>query len=111
MVRAHLFQYIQNPCFAGLIARVGKRPVGMVLGHVSFRPYGRPSRYSSIYSLWVDPNFRKQGIGKGLWDDYTSRLKKAGIFHWEGLVSEEFSKELIKEGSVSKLQSVIGGKL
>lgn len=111
IIRSHLFQYIQLPTFAGLIARVGRRPVGVVLGHVQIRPFGRPSRFVSVSNFWVDPGFRNQGIGKALWDDYSNKMKKAGIFHWESLAPEGVSRKLVSQSNITQLLSCIGGKL
>lgn len=113
LIQSHLFNYIQSPGFAGLVAKVGKKPAGVILGNVASRPYGRPSKYAFVWCLWVDPAFRHQGVGKILFSEYALRLRKAGIFHWECQADDRLANELIRETGipVQKLMSIIGGKL
>lgn len=108
VIRSHLFSYLQSPLFAGLMVRVGKRPVGVVLGNVSMRPFGRPSRFVFVQHLWVEPQFRKRGIGTALWSEYVERLKQSQVFHFEAIVQPEFQ---YKSKQCSVIQSVIGGRL
>lgn len=101
VLRSWLFQYLNHPRFAGLIAKMGKRPVGLILGDVRQRPYGKPSRFVHIEHFYVDPAFRGQGIGKALRAEYTSRMNKVGVFHFESLSSED----------KNRLNYLVGGKL
>lgn len=112
-IRSHLFTYLQAPNFAGLIARHGKRPVGLILGHVASRPYGRPSRYAFVWAFWVEPQLRGQGVGQQLWGEYQGKLKKAQIYHWEALANDSLARALVRESGipVNRLLSVIGGRL
>jgi ribosomal protein S18 acetylase RimI-like enzyme len=113
VIRAHLFQYLQSPMFTGLIARFNRRPVGSVLGNVALRPLGRPTKYAFIYGFWVEPQFRHQGIGKQLLEQFFARMKKIGVFSWEANASEALAEELThKEGiKVLSLMRVIGGRM
>lgn len=113
IIRSHLFQYLQAPFFTGLIARVGKRPVGIVLGHVAMRPFGRPSRYAFVHCIWIDPTQRKQGAGKLLWAEYANRMKRAGIHHFECLATDQLTAQLTREEGfpMKRVLSVLGGRL
>jgi ribosomal protein S18 acetylase RimI-like enzyme len=113
IIRAHLFNYLQQPLFHGLIARFNRRPVGLVLGNIGMRAFGRPSKYAFIYCFWVEPGFRGQGVAHALLEQYFSRMKKIGIFSWEAQASEQLSRELVREGGVPvlRLMQVIGGKM
>lgn len=113
VIRSHLFQYLQRPTFMGLIARIGKRPVGVILGHVDARPFGRPSRYAYIHCIWIDPGQRKHGFGKALWDQYASKLKASGIYNWESAAHDKLMKQIERADGVPihRLMSIIGGKL
>ena len=113
VIRSHVFAYLQAPNFFGLIAKIGKRPVGVLLGHIAQRPYGRPHKYAHIWCFWVDQNFRNNGVGKALWGQFSGTLKKNSLFHWEGVATPELLAELQKEGGaeVKQLQTVIGGRI
>lgn len=112
-IRSNLFEYMQLPAFAGLMAKVGKKPVGIILGHLAGRPYGRPSRYQFIWGFWVEPAFRKSGVGKALWNAYSTQLKKAGIFNCEFWAHDHVEKQLCREVGVpvTKLLSILGVRL
>ena len=113
VIRSHLFNYLQGRFFQGLIAYSGKRPIGVILGDVRSRPFGRPKIFVFIYCLWVSDRFRKQGIGKSLFADYISRLKKAGIFHWEAQCSDALLQEMteIQKQPIQRLMNEIGGRI
>lgn len=36
--------------------------------------------YAAVYDVIVHPNYRRQGIGKGLVQDITNQCKEAGVF-------------------------------
>lgn len=108
VLQSHLFVYLQNTLFKGLQARVGKRVVGVVLGHVGMRPMGRPKTFLSVTCLYVDPAFRKRGIGKALWKEYTDRMKKAQIFNFEAYLTDEM---VSKHGLGKPMAKLFGGKL
>lgn len=112
-IRSHLFQYMQMPGFAGLVAKVGSRTAGTILGHVQTRSYGRPSRFCFLWCLWIEPQYRKQGIGKLLIQEYSSRMKKAGIYHWESSVRADFGDEFkgLGAGSAEVLMKTLGGRI
>lgn len=112
-LQSHLFVYLQNPAFMGLLAKVGKRPVGMILGNVVHRAYGRPRKFFYIWSTWVDPAFRKQGVGQALFHAYVDNMKKQNVFHWESHMSEALAKELLREVGIPirPLCRVVGGRV
>lgn len=112
LIQSHLFNYMQQRGFTGLIARLGKKPIGVVLGNIASRAYGRPKRYAFVWCMWITPSARKTGAGKLLWTDYTERLKKAEIYHWESFSSDELAKSLVRETGfpIQKLNSLIGGR-
>jgi len=111
--RHHLFAYILQPNFVGLILKKGRRPIGQILGEIQGRTIGRPKRYCFIWNFWIDPQFRKAGFIKLLYREYFDRLKKSGIFHWEANVAEELAKILIdhKSFKINKLYDHLGGKV
>lgn len=113
VIQSHLFAYLTDPRVTGLIARNGKKPVGLIMGRVVDRPYGSPKRFAFIWCFWVTPEARKSTIGSALWKDYTARLKAAQIFHWEAQCHDELEKYLVRSAGipVKKLMSVIGGRL
>jgi ribosomal protein S18 acetylase RimI-like enzyme len=113
VMRSHILAYLQAPTFFGLMAKIGKRPAGVLLGHVANRPFGRPYRYFDLWCFWVDPQFRSNLIGHSLWERFSAELKRNNLYHWEGKCSGKLLETLQKsEGvQVSQLQQVIGGKI
>lgn len=113
LIQSHLFEYMKQPNFAGLLARIGKKPAGIVLGNIVRRPYGRPSVFCFVWCLWVDPSARKQGVGQALWKQYAENLRRAHIFHWEAQVGSALEKELVRDAGipVRPLFSVVGGRI
>lgn len=112
--QSQLFNYISSQTFNGLIASVGKRPVGIVLGNVCLRAYGRPSKYSYIETIFVEPSFRRKGICTTLWNEYSFRLKKDGIHHVESAKDEKILASLQGKSlpfPSGLLFSVVGGRL
>lgn len=113
VIQHALFAYLQAPFFRGVIAKAGKRPVGMILSDMRLRPFGRPSKYNFIYCFWVETAFRNSGIGMALFKEHCDRLKKEGIFHWEAHAHEHLFQALQKEAGipVQPLLRVIGGRV
>lgn len=112
VLRMHLFAYLQSRRFCGLIARIGRKPVGFILGDVRERPYGRPARYAFVQNIWVEESFRKQGVGRFLWNEFGSRLSQAQVHHFEALsnfgVQSDLTSKLRHAGSKMAL---VGGRL
>jgi ribosomal protein S18 acetylase RimI-like enzyme len=106
-IQSHLFAFMQLPTFSGLQARVGKKVVGIVMGNVVNRSLGRPRAILNIQCLCVDPQFRRQGIATALWKEYGERIKKAGVFNFEALVTEEQARKL----PADRLVTIVGGRL
>ncbi len=113
-MRCHVIQYvIQNPNFFGLMARVGKRPIGQIVGSMVVRDIGLPKHYFFIYNFWIEPEFRKKGYMKELWGATVEELRKRGIFHIEANCNEKLKNFLMEyKGFETRLLSYrIGGRL
>lgn len=113
LIQDHLFRYLSNPTFGGLIAKSGKKPIGVILGHLEKRAHGRPHHFQFIWCFWVDRGYRGQGVGQALWKEYSDLLRKCSILNWEAHCQEHLEKELCREIGVpvKRLQSIIGGRL
>lgn len=111
-LRSHLFQYLNQPNTIGLLAKQGRKPVGMILGNIQARPYGKPRTYCFISTVWVEPEYRKRGIMDLLYKEYFAGLKKAGIFYWEAITPPALTETLInhKGYETRKLDDRVGGK-
>ena len=111
LMRSCLFAYISSPMFAGFIVRVGKKPVGMILADVQTRPFGAPHAFAFVWTLWVEPEYRKEGVGKMLWAEFRMRFSKAGIRQWEAWSNVDLTQVLEKatRGGIHKLMDRIGG--
>lgn len=112
-IRAYLFQFISSPSFVGMIAKVGKRPVGHILGRIQLRPFGKPERFCFIWTVWIEPEYRKRGLMKTLSESYFVQLKQYGVHHWEAEAPEELALTLkdFKGFEVKNHAILIGGKL
>jgi ribosomal protein S18 acetylase RimI-like enzyme len=109
-IRHHLFQYLNQPTTIGLLMKVGRKPVGMILGDVRRRPYGKPQVYCHIFTAWIEPEYRKKGLMSSLSKEYFSGLKKAGVFYWEASTHGALTEVLLKNEGVRRLSDLIGGK-
>jgi ribosomal protein S18 acetylase RimI-like enzyme len=113
-MRAHVISYtLQNPQFFGMMARIGKRPIGQIIGSMVTRDIGLPKNYFFIYNFWIEPELRKQGHMKELWGAFVEELRKRGIFHVEANCTEKLKNFLMDyKGFETRLLSYrIGGKL
>lgn len=112
VMRAHLFQYLHHRNTVGVLAKIGKRTVGMILGDVQARPYGRPHVYCYVWVVWVEPEFRKRGVMELMYKDFFSKLKKAGVHYWEANSHDHLTKVLTgyPKYETRKLYDRIGGK-
>ena len=109
VLRSHLFAYLQQRFFTGLVVRVGKKAVGYVMGDVRVRAFGRPSRYVYVQDMWIDPGFRNQGIGKVLWTEFADRLRKAQVSHFESVQHDTSSFQ--RAIGAEPVANLLGGKL
>lgn len=83
-VRRHHFGYMMlNQDFFGMMVKVGRRPVGQIIGDFRKRPIGSPRNFYYVYNFWIEPEFRKRGYMKALWAELLAEVKKRGFFHWE----------------------------
>lgn len=114
-MQAYLNRYmLQNPSFFGLIMKLGKRPIGQVFGHIQEHPIGLPKYYFFVHNMWIDKEFRgEERHGEALFDAFLAEIKKRGIFHWEAIGYDKFTKRLLKSKKykVRKLYTRIGGRL
>lgn len=112
VIRHHLFRYMNQPNFVGLLAKIGKKPVGIIMGDVQTRPFGRPRAFCELALFWVEPEYRKRGYMQALSEELFSKLKRAGVFHWEANSSAALAGEMQKQNKreISKLCEKIGGK-
>lgn len=88
-MRSHIFQMISRPDYFGMVAYVGRKPVGQFGGFIQTRPFGMPRVYYSSWLFWVEPEFRKQGIAEALMAGVFAELKKRGVFNFEWLAGPE----------------------
>jgi ribosomal protein S18 acetylase RimI-like enzyme len=57
---------ISSPTAHVLTAIDGDNIIGTITGHLYQRPVVKLSSVGVVYSLWVSPGYRKQGIGQSL---------------------------------------------
>ena len=61
-----------------LVAEVGGRVVGFILGYVSGWEFGVPDSVGWIDTIGVDPAYQKRGIGRMLLKDLIENFKRTG---------------------------------
>lgn len=120
-VRSVLFEIISRPMLSpalpgslSTIMKLGKRPIGQIIGTPAFRNLGDPKLYMFIFNYWIEPEFRKNGFGKALWDDYMVRCRNLGVYAWESNVEHDDLKEFLegyKGYSTSLLYHRMGGRI
>lgn len=67
-----------------LVAEVGSDPVGMLFGRLD-----SDSDLLDVGSMWVDPEARRQGIGRGMIEAAVAWARKAGATSAELWVTED----------------------
>ena len=79
--RRHLFG--PRPAAEAVLAEVDGQPVGFALWFTTFSTFrGQPGLY--LEDLFVKPEFRGRGIGKGLLGSLASWPSSAGAGGWNG---------------------------
>ncbi|MFH1090784.1 MAG: GNAT family N-acetyltransferase [Pseudomonadota bacterium] len=64
---------------ASLVAEVGGRVVGFVLGDASGWEYGVPETVGWIDTIGVLPEYQKRGLARELMNEMVANLKKVGV--------------------------------
>ena len=110
-MRMHLYNMISSGTgVSGVIAKINKKPVGMILGNLQARPFGRPKVYFNVWASYVEPESRKRGLMKVLVNGLSEMLRKVGCNHWE--MSMPHGKAPSIEGlDCKELAMRVGGKV
>ena len=101
-IRSQLFSMICDPTFLGVIAKVGRKPVGQLNGFVTHRPYGKPRDYFQFWMFWIDPEYRGAELSKQMFKTVCKRLKEVGIFNFESIIDPAM---------IPAMEKVYGGQL
>jgi GNAT superfamily N-acetyltransferase len=110
-IRAHLYQLLSSPGCVSAIARVNRKPVGLILAEVHSRPFGSPRAYLSIWSAWVTPAHRRQGVMRELVAQLSGQAKQLGVHHWEAQIPSSLLTEISKVVPARALSVRIGEKI
>lgn len=62
-----------------LVAELGGRVIGFIIGNASRWEYGVPETIGWIDTIGVDPDYQRKGIAKILFTEINDNLKKAGV--------------------------------
>lgn len=68
-----------RPQISALVAELGGRVVGFIIGGASRWEYGVPENIGWIDTIGVDPAYQRKGIARILFDEMSKNLKKGGI--------------------------------
>lgn len=99
-IRSQIFNEISKQNFLGLIAKVGRRPVGQLNGFVAHRPFGAPRVFFQFWMCWVDPEYRNSDVGTQLYKEMFRTLKGHGIFNVESIIDPEMVPSMEKVSGV-----------
>lgn len=66
-----------------LVATSNSSLVGTISGHVYQRPSAINPDIGVIYSLWVDPSYRRQGVGESLLKNLEEKLHRLGATSYQ----------------------------
>ena len=70
-----------------LVAEVGGKVAGFVMGSVYLGEFGIPESIAYIDTIGVDPDFQRQGIAGYLLDEFKTTVQKAGATKVHTLVN------------------------
>jgi len=73
-----------------LVATVGERVVGFIMGEANTGEYGIPEPVASVDTIGIDPEYKRAGVGRLLLDEYCALAAKAGIVLMTTLISEDY---------------------
>lgn len=62
-----------------LVAEVGGKVVGFVMGEIYRGEFGIPDTVASLDTIGVDPKFQGNGIGRALMEEFVTIARKAGV--------------------------------
>lgn len=69
----------KRPEVSSLVAEWDGKVVGFIIGYASRWEYGVPEKIGWIDTIGVDPQYRRKGIAKRLFQEMTNNLKKVGV--------------------------------
>ena len=73
-----------------LVAVDGEKLVGYIMGEANTGEYGIPESLASVDTLGIDPDYKRQGVGTILLEEYCALASKAGIELMTTLISEDY---------------------
>ena len=91
-IRHYLLDYLMKPNFVGVMLKMGRRPIGQIIGHIERRVLEKPKTFFFAWNVWVEPEFRSKGMMQLLSKECGRILKEKDIHVWECSVPEERSK-------------------
>ena len=62
-----------------LVAEVGGRVAGFIMGSVYLGEFGIPETIASIDTIGVDPEFQRQGVAGYMLEEFKTTVRKAGV--------------------------------
>ena len=112
LVRAHLYNFMVSQGFFGIMAKIGRKPIGQIIGQVHYRPIGRPKQFFFVWNFYVAPQYRRQGVMLALFEAFRKELKQRGIMCWEANAGDKLTEVLLNfpKYKTEKLENRIGGR-
>lgn len=110
-IRAQLFNRISSPNFMGFIARQGRKPIGEIMALVDVRTIGAPRVCLKPFSIWVDSDHRKQGVGKALWNNLCRLAKSQNIHNFETWVERATIEQLKGLSEFKEVGTILAGNI
>lgn len=78
------------PILLALVAEYNGKLIGFVMGEVNTGEYGILSPVASVDTIGVDPEYKRDGVGRVLLEEYCSVAAKAGVEVMTTLVSQDW---------------------
>lgn len=72
-------KFLRNKNMKLLVALINLQIVGMAVSSIQYHISERPALTANIDFVWVEKQFRRQGVGTGLVSKTISLLNKAGV--------------------------------
>lgn len=110
-IRAQLFNLMASPIFHGVIVKLGRRPVGMILGVTGIRPFGAPRIFLRLWEPVIEPEFKENEIDKILCREISRITKAKGLHYWESSVESARKESYRAMGDFQESMVCLTGKI
>jgi ribosomal protein S18 acetylase RimI-like enzyme len=69
----------EQPLVTSLVAEVGGKVVGFIMGSVVIGEFGVSETTATIETIGVDPEFQRQGLARAMMGEFFEKIRSAGV--------------------------------